>query len=45
MSTTESHARRGEVSHAAPAVPPVVDRAAWQAARDELLVREKTHTR
>lgn len=27
-----------------PAVPPVVDRAAWQAARDELLVREKAHT-
>lgn len=27
------------------AVPPVVDRAAWQAARDELLAREKAHTR
>jgi len=27
------------------AVPRVVDRAAWQAARDELLVREKAHTR
>ena len=26
------------------ATPPVVDRAAWQAARDELLVREKAHT-
>src|SRR5690242_2131169 len=25
--------------------PPVVDMAAWQAARDELLVREKAHTR
>ena len=25
--------------------PPVVDRATWQAARDELLVREKAHTR
>jgi predicted dithiol-disulfide oxidoreductase (DUF899 family) len=25
--------------------PPVVDLAAWQAARDELLVREKAHTR
>ena len=24
--------------------PPVVDMAAWQAARDELLVREKAHT-
>jgi predicted dithiol-disulfide oxidoreductase (DUF899 family) len=28
-----------------PAVPPVVDLASWQAARDELLVREKAHTR
>ncbi|WP_285106078.1 DUF899 family protein [Promicromonospora sp. MEB111] len=27
-----------------PGVPPVVDRAAWQAERDELLVREKAHT-
>jgi hypothetical protein len=27
------------------AVPPVVDLATWQAARDELLVREKAHTR
>ncbi|WP_345751840.1 DUF899 family protein [Microbacterium rhizophilus] len=26
-------------------IPPVVDRTAWQAARDELLVREKAHTR
>ena len=25
--------------------PPIVDRATWQAARDELLVREKAHTR
>src|SRR5688500_16733487 len=25
--------------------PPVVDRATWQAARNELLVREKAHTR
>jgi predicted dithiol-disulfide oxidoreductase (DUF899 family) len=25
--------------------PAVVDRAAWQATRDELLVREKAHTR
>ena len=25
--------------------PPVVDQATWQAARDELLVREKAHTR
>ncbi|MFI2102162.1 DUF899 family protein [Isoptericola sp. NPDC019693] len=29
----------------APAVPTVVDREAWQAARDDLLVREKAHTR
>jgi predicted dithiol-disulfide oxidoreductase (DUF899 family) len=27
------------------ALPPVVDLATWQAARDELLVREKAHTR
>ncbi len=27
------------------ALPPVVDQATWQAARDELLVREKAHTR
>ncbi|WP_433788828.1 DUF899 family protein [Actinoplanes sp. CA-252034] len=25
--------------------PPVVDQATWQAARDELLIREKAHTR
>ena len=29
---------------ALPGRPPVVDRATWQAARDELLVREKAHT-
>ena len=29
----------------APSLPPVVDRAAWRAARDELLAREKAHTR
>ena len=28
-----------------PAMPPIVDRSAWQAARAELLVREKAHTR
>ncbi|GAA0434143.1 hypothetical protein Aca07nite_01010 [Actinoplanes capillaceus] len=28
-----------------PGFPPVVDLATWQAARDELLVREKAHTR
>src|SRR5438128_4029034 len=27
------------------ALPPVVDRAAWRAARDEILAREKAHTR
>jgi predicted dithiol-disulfide oxidoreductase (DUF899 family) len=27
-----------------PGRPPVVDLATWQAARDELLVREKAHT-
>ena len=32
-------------SHPTPAQPPVVDRATWQAARDELLDREKAHTR
>jgi predicted dithiol-disulfide oxidoreductase (DUF899 family) len=30
---------------ALPGRPPVVDRATWEAARDELLVREKAHTR
>src|SRR3954467_13681528 len=30
---------------ALPGRPPVVDEATWQAARDELLVREKAHTR
>ncbi|MDI5976561.1 DUF899 family protein [Amycolatopsis magusensis] len=29
----------------APGRPPVVDRATWQTARDELLIREKAHTR
>ena len=28
-----------------PARPPIVDLATWQAARDELLTREKAHTR
>jgi predicted dithiol-disulfide oxidoreductase (DUF899 family) len=32
------------VGDAAPALPAVVDRAAWQAAREALLVREKAHT-
>jgi predicted dithiol-disulfide oxidoreductase (DUF899 family) len=30
---------------ATPGLPPVVDLATWQAARDELLIREKAHTR
>src|SRR5262249_40369124 len=30
---------------ARPGPPPVVDLAPWRAARDELLVREKAHTR
>ncbi|MGH4024234.1 MAG: DUF899 family protein, partial [Pseudonocardiaceae bacterium] len=30
---------------APPGRPPVVDLATWQTARDELLVREKAHTR
>ena len=30
---------------ALPGRPPVVDLATWQAARDELLLREKAHTR
>lgn len=34
-----------ETATARPGRPPVVDLAAWQAARDELLVREKAHTR
>jgi predicted dithiol-disulfide oxidoreductase (DUF899 family) len=38
MTTTES-------TTTTPGRPPVVDLATWQAARDELLVREKAHTR
>ena len=43
-------ARRRSVSltpstSALPGRPPVVDLATWQTARDELLVREKAHTR
>ena len=34
-----------DTTTARPGRPPVADRAAWQAARDELLVREKAHTR
>jgi hypothetical protein len=35
----------GNASSNLPGKPPVVDRATWQAAREELLVREKAHTR
>ena len=35
----------GDPTTALPGRPPVVDLATWQAARDELLVREKAHTR
>ncbi|WP_369372859.1 DUF899 family protein [Promicromonospora sp. Populi] len=38
--THESHTHQDGTA----AVPPVVDRAAWQTARDELLLREKAHT-
>src|SRR5919112_2664390 len=40
MTTTPGNANRN-----LPGKPPVVDLATWQAARDELLVREKAHTR
>ena len=40
MTTTPSN-----VTTALPGRPPVVDLASWQTARDELLVREKAHTR
>jgi predicted dithiol-disulfide oxidoreductase (DUF899 family) len=40
MTTTPS-----DPNTALPGRPPVVDMATWQAARDELLVREKAHTR
>src|SRR3954454_15330595 len=39
MTTTSS-----DPTTALPGRPPVVDLATWQAARDELLVREKAHT-
>ena len=35
----------GSASSNLPGKPPVVDLATWQAAREELLVREKAHTR
>jgi predicted dithiol-disulfide oxidoreductase (DUF899 family) len=40
--SSEGH---GAGHHEQAAVPPIVDRDTWQAARDELLVREKAHTR
>ncbi|MGW4669260.1 DUF899 domain-containing protein [Streptomyces sp. NPDC004324] len=40
MTTTSEHTSGGLTGK-----PPVVDLATWQAARDELLVREKAHTR
>jgi len=40
MTTTSDHPRTAPSGR-----PPVVDLATWQAARDELLVREKAHTR
>ncbi len=35
----------GNASGNLPGKPPAVDLATWQAAREELLVREKAHTR
>ena len=35
----------GNASSNLPGKPPVVDLATWEAAREELLVREKAHTR
>ena len=35
----------GNASSNFPGKPPVVDLATWEAAREELLVREKAHTR
>jgi predicted dithiol-disulfide oxidoreductase (DUF899 family) len=40
MTTTPS-----DPTAALPGHPPIVDLATWQTARDELLVREKAHTR
>jgi predicted dithiol-disulfide oxidoreductase (DUF899 family) len=46
MSTThENHEGHDAGHHELAAVPQVVDRETWQAAHDELLVREKAHTR
>jgi predicted dithiol-disulfide oxidoreductase (DUF899 family) len=43
MATTQHHPTAPTAP--SPGRPPVVDRATWQAARDQLLVREKAHTR
>src|SRR5215213_4671161 len=42
--TTRPTSRPDDLPTALPGRPPVVDLATWQAARDELLVREKAHT-
>jgi predicted dithiol-disulfide oxidoreductase (DUF899 family) len=41
----ESWNERGPVAENAAPMPDVTDRASWQAQLDELLVREKAHTR
>src|SRR5690242_8750061 len=43
MNTPDQHHFTTESTTAA--LPPVVDRAAWQAELDKLLIREKAHTR
>lgn len=43
MINTDDAATAGSAEQL-PGRPPIVDQAAWQAARDELLVREKAHT-
>ncbi|MFF7334781.1 DUF899 domain-containing protein [Streptomyces sp. NPDC090306] len=45
MPITPSDPAHGDPATAPSGRPPVVDQATWQAARDELLVREKAHTR
>ena len=44
MTTTSNHPTTAP-ARATDGLPPVVDLATWEAARDELLVREKAHTR
>src|SRR5208282_6684348 len=41
----ESWNERGPAAESAAPIPEVTDRATWQAQLDELLVREKAHTR